>query len=100
MYASTSVEGYAMILAHHVGNIRARPNKHAAHRSSKSTYENEHQVMRRWMLHDNVSQRGYGNALSVRLEAILRKDIMRIMMIERIMPRIWMHRRNLYQLSR
>src|ERR1041384_5040501 len=34
MYASSSVAGYAMILARHVSMIRARPNYHAAHRSS------------------------------------------------------------------
>ena len=39
MYASASVAGYAMILARHVAMIRARPNYHAAHRSSKSIYE-------------------------------------------------------------
>ena len=26
-------------------------------------YDNEDQVMRRWMLHANVSRKGYGNAL-------------------------------------
>ena len=26
-------------------------------------YDNEDQFMRRWMLHDNVSRKGYGNAL-------------------------------------
>ena len=36
MYASASVAGYAMILARHVEIIRAKPNYHAAHRSSKS----------------------------------------------------------------
>ena len=36
MYASASVAGYAMILAHHVAVILARPNYHAAPRSSKS----------------------------------------------------------------
>ena len=35
MYASARVAGYAMILARHVAMIRARPNQHAAHRSSK-----------------------------------------------------------------
>src|SRR3954464_2842827 len=32
--------------------------------------------------------------------AVLRKDIMRLMMTERIMPRVWMHRRSMRQLSR
>ena len=35
----------------------------AAHRSSKSMDDNEDQVMRRWILHGNISQKGYGNAL-------------------------------------
>ena len=39
MYASVSVEGYAMILACHVAIIRARPNYHAAHPSRKRTYD-------------------------------------------------------------
>ena len=39
MYASASVAGYAMILGRHVAIIRARPNYHAAHRSSKSMYD-------------------------------------------------------------
>ena len=39
MYASASVARDAMILVHHVAIIRARPNYHAAHRSSKSMYE-------------------------------------------------------------
>ena len=39
MYASASVAGYAMILACHVAIIRARPNYHATHRSSKSMYD-------------------------------------------------------------
>ena len=49
MYASASVAGYAMILARHVAIIRAIPNYHAA--------------MEMWMLHGNVSRKGYGNAL-------------------------------------
>src|SRR4051812_26546255 len=35
MYASGGVAGYAMILARHVAMIRAMPNYHVAHRSSK-----------------------------------------------------------------
>ena len=35
MYAFSRIAGYAMILARHVAMIRARPNQHAAHRSSK-----------------------------------------------------------------
>ena len=35
MYASARIAGYAMILARHVAMIRARPNQHAAYRSSK-----------------------------------------------------------------
>src|SRR3954465_10210408 len=61
--APPSVAGYAMILARHVAIIRERPNYHVARRSSKSMYDNEDQVMRRWMLHDNISRKGYGNAL-------------------------------------
>src|ERR1041384_2622587 len=60
------------------------------------SYEHEEQ----WMLHGNVSRKGYGNALSVGMVAVLRKDIMRLMMTERIMPRVWMHRRSMRQLSR
>lgn len=57
------------------------------------------QVMRRWMLHGNVSRKGYGNALIVRYGSCFEEDIMRIMMTEHIMPRIWMHRRSLHRLS-
>ena len=39
MYASASVAGYAIILVRHVERIRARPNYHAARRSSKSMYD-------------------------------------------------------------
>ena len=63
MYASASVAGYAMILARHVEIIRARPYYHVAHRSSKIMYDNEDHIMRRCMLHGNVSQKGYGNTL-------------------------------------
>ena len=63
MYASASVAGYAMILARHIAIIRATPNYHVPHRSSKSMYDNEDQVMRRWILHGNVSRKGYGNNL-------------------------------------
>ena len=45
MYASPSVAGYAMILAHHVEIIRERPNYHAAHRSRKNMYDNDDQFM-------------------------------------------------------
>ena len=41
MYASARVAGYAMILARHVAIMRAKPNYHAALRSSKSMYDNE-----------------------------------------------------------
>ena len=53
------------------------------------------QVMRRWMLHGNVSRKGYGNALKVGMVAVLRKDIRRLMMTECIMPRVWMYRRSM-----
>src|SRR3954468_24377078 len=56
--------------------------------------------MRRWMLHGNVSRKGYGNALLVGMVAVLRKYIMRLMMTERIMPRVWMHRQSMRQLPR
>src|ERR1041385_6632231 len=49
--------------------------------------------MKRWMLHVNISRKGYGNALVVSTVAVLRKDIRRFMMTERIMPRVWMYRR-------
>ena len=58
------------------------------------------QLMRRWMLHGNVSQKGYGNALKGRYGGCFEEDILSLMMTERIMPRIWMHRRSLHQLSR
>src|SRR3954466_4840548 len=58
------------------------------------------QVIRRWMLHGNVSRKGYGNALIGRYGGCFEEDIMRLMMTERIMPRIWMHRRSLHQLPR
>src|ERR1043165_1143827 len=32
--------------------------------------------------------------------AVLRKDIMRLMMTENIMPRVWMHQRSMHQLPR
>ena len=41
MYASASVVGCAMILARHVAIMSARPNYHAALRSSKIMYDNE-----------------------------------------------------------
>ena len=68
-----------MILARHVAIIRARPNQHAALRSSKSMYDNEDQVMRRWMLQVNVSRKGYGNALIGRYGGCFEEDIMRLM---------------------
>ena len=52
------------------------------------------------MLHGNVSRKGYGNALQIGMVAVLRKDIRRFMMTERIVPRVWMHRRSLHQLPR
>ena len=58
------------------------------------------QVMRWWMLHGNISRNGYGNAMIGRYGGCFEEDILRIMMTERIMPRIWMHRRSLHQLSR
>ena len=59
------------------------------------SYEHEE----RWMLHGNISRKGYGNALIGSMVAVLRKDIRRFMMPERIMPRVWMHRRGGRQLS-
>src|SRR3954464_11913725 len=47
MFASANVAGYAMILARHVAIMMASPNYHATHRSSKSMYDNEDQVMRK-----------------------------------------------------
>ena len=37
------------------------------------------QVMRRWMLHGNVSRKGYGNALIGRYGGCFEEDIMRLM---------------------
>ena len=37
------------------------------------------QVMRRWMLHVNVSRKGYGNALIGRYGCCFEEDIMRFM---------------------
>src|SRR3954465_13646344 len=58
------------------------------------------QVMRRWMLHGNISRKGYGNALIGRYGGCYEEDIMRLMMTECIMPRVWMLRRSLHQLPR
>ena len=95
MYASASVAGYAKILACHVGIIRARdPTSMRLYNQAKACMTVKDQVMRRWMLHVNVSRKGYGNV------AVLRKYIRRLMMTECIMPRVWMHRRSLHQLSK
>src|SRR3954453_16600572 len=56
------------------------------------------QVMRRWMLHGNVSRKGYGNVLIGRYGGCFEEDIMRLMMIKRIIPRIWMHRGSMHRL--
>src|SRR3954467_10657182 len=56
--------------------------------------------MRWWMLHGNVSRKGYGNALIGRYGDCFEEDIRRFMMIERIMPWVWVHRRSMRQLSR
>ena len=37
------------------------------------------QVMRRWMLHGNISRKGYGNALIGRYGGCFGEDIMRLM---------------------
>ena len=37
------------------------------------------QVMRRWMLHGNISQKGYGNALIGRYGGCFEEDIMKLM---------------------
>ena len=37
------------------------------------------QVMRRWMLHGNVSRKGYGNALIGRYGGCFEEDMMRLM---------------------
>src|SRR3954471_12838643 len=63
----------------------------------KACMKMKDQVMRRWMLHDNVSQKGFGNALIGRYGGCFEEDIMRLMMIERIMPRIWTHRKSLHR---
>ena len=38
------------------------------------------QIMRRWMLHGNVSWKGYGNALIGRYGGCFEEDIMKLMM--------------------
>src|SRR3954471_13585347 len=53
-----------------------------------------------WMLHGNVYRKGCGNALIGRYGGCFEEDIGRFMMTERIMPRVWMHRRSMRQLSR
>ena len=53
-----------------------------------------------WMLHGNISQKGYVIALIGRYGGCFEEDIMRLMMTERIMPRIWMHRRISQRLPR
>ena len=52
------------------------------------------------MMHGNVSQKGYGNALIGRYGGCFEEDIRRFVMTEHIMPRVWMHLRILHQLSR
>ena len=37
------------------------------------------QVMRRWMLHGNISRNGYGNAMIGRYRGCFEEDIMRLM---------------------
>ena len=63
MYASASVAGYAMILARHVAIIRARPTSMRLYDQAKACMKMKDQVMRRWLLHGNVSRKGYGNTL-------------------------------------
>ena len=63
MYASASVAGYAMIPSRHVEIIRACPTSMRLYDQAKACMTMKDQVMRGWMLHDNVSQKGYGNAL-------------------------------------
>ena len=60
------------------------------------SYEHEE----RWMLHYNISRKGYGNSLIGSYGGCFEEDIMRLMMTEHIMPRVWMHRRSLHQLPR
>jgi len=56
------------------------------------------QVIIRWMLHGNVFREGYGNALIGRYGGCFEEDITRLMITERIMPRVWMHRQSLQRL--
>src|SRR3954463_13806355 len=60
------------------------------------SYQHEEQ----WMLHGNISRKGYGNALIGRYGGCFEEYIMRLMMTERMMPRVWMDRRSLHQLPR
>ena len=43
---------------------------------AKACMTMKYQVMRRWMLHGNVSQKGYGNALIGRYGGCFQEDIM------------------------
>src|SRR3954466_14557665 len=100
IYASASVAGYAMILARHVEIIRAMPNFHMALRPSKSMFDNErssHEKMDvAWQC---ISERLW-KCLVGRYGGCFEEDIGRLMMTERIMPTVWMHRRSMRQLSR
>src|ERR1041385_5720862 len=100
MYASASVAGYAMILVRHVAIIRAKPKLTCGSSIKQKHVWHEDQVMRWWMLHGNVSRKGYGNAFIGRYGGCFEEDIRRFMMTERIMSMVWMHWRSMHQLSR
>ena len=100
MYADARVAGYAMILSRHVAIIGQGPTSMWLYDQAKACMTMKDQVMRRWMLHGNVSRKGYGNALIGRYGGCFEEDIMRLMMTEHIMPRIWMHRRSFHWLSK
>ena len=50
-------------------------------------------------LHGNISRNGYGNAIIGRYGGCFEEDIRSLCVKERIISRVWMHRRSLRQLS-
>ena len=94
MYASARVAGYAMILARHVAMIRARPNSHAAHRSSNGMYDMKMDVA--WQCISESLWKclvgRYGGCFEEKYNEAYDDRV--------YMPRVWMHRRSMRQLSR
>ena len=79
IYASASVARYAMILACHIVIIRARPTSMQLYDQAKACMKMKDQVMRKWTLHGNISQNGYGNARIGRYGGCFKEDILRLM---------------------